>query len=190
MDPVWRNEDSILTNDEDEDGSDSEASGGVAGAAQQVGEQAVVASLGATGLPKEFCGDIYMKAQAKEEDRTNNNVTAVLADRWAERFKAAFPGLQHVLKLGEEQREYLDSLVYDEQSETPSGDGRSYGHAIRHVDVPLTRLAVEGPPGKYGGLCSDLLYRTLQVQASPTSYGGSRLLQGSKGGPASKFACC
>ena len=141
--------DSVLsgpTDSEQESGGESGPEQGGAGGGRQVGEQAVLSSLGATGLPKEFLGDTVSREQDRA-DRANNNKAGVLVDRWAERFKAMYPGLQHVIKLGAEQREYLDSLTYDEQSETPAGDGRGNRHAIRHVNIPLVRLAVEGPPG-------------------------------------------
>ena len=104
------------------------------------------------GLPKNFIGDSVSRDQCNAMQRTNNNkgeVVLSLADRYARRFQAAYPNLQQVIKLSKQHRQYLDSLSYDHHSESPTGDGRSYGRAIRHTPVPLIRLAVEGPPGEW-----------------------------------------
>ena len=105
--------------------------------------------VGQTGLPPQFSGDAVARHYNLSQRGNNNNKgedVATVVDNWTRRFRAAYPDLQHVVRLSRQQRQYLDSLVY-EHSETPAGDGRTYSGSIRHTAVPLTRLAVEGPPG-------------------------------------------
>lgn len=108
--------------------------------------RAMLAAIGTTGLPKEFAGDVVDKVETTVAAAMNNNVEEVVVDRWATRFKASYPGLQRVIKLSKEQREYLDSLSYDDLSETPTGDGRSTREDVVPIEVPNVRFAVEGPP--------------------------------------------
>ena len=127
--------DEVLTDTEDD--SDEE------GEEASLGELAVLGSIGATGLPKEFNGDTAAKAEAGNNNKGEVE-GAALADRWAQRFNAAYPGLQDVIKLSQEQRDYLESLTFS-TSESPDGDGRSC-RGVPEVRTPCSRIVFEGSP--------------------------------------------
>ena len=102
-------------------------------------ESVVVPEIGRTGLPVVFAGDEMQQRQVQEAGEQNNN-----KDRWAKRFEAKYPKLQHVVRLSQEQVSYLESLTYDSMDETPAGSGRADG--VEAIQTPLSRLAVEGSP--------------------------------------------
>ena len=143
-------ESEVLTDDEYEDDSDDDYQDTEVQAVERAGYvagEAVLSSVGVTGLPKEFCGDVVRKVE-NSVAASNNNKGEILADRWAERFRSRYPSLQYVVQLGKSDREYLESLNYDDVAETPDGDGKSHEPSVKHVDTPPTRLLVEGSPVK------------------------------------------